>query len=476
MTDEIKQIGRIYTPGYIVCNILDMSGYTVDIRQKHVIDNSCGDGAFLREIVRRYCHASEGTDRQALRTELETYVHGIDIDEEECKKCIASLDAVAEEFDLHGVCWDVMCADATKVDAYNGKMDFVLGNPPYVRVHNLGESFDEVKRFSYAKQGMTDLFIVFYEIGIRMLAPSGILGYITSNSFFNSVAGGYMRREFIAHRYLKTVVDLGHFQAFEATTYTAIVILQNSKPDDAVGYYAYNGNTQRPCFVERLTPDDFYINDCFYFAKKEELTLLKNIFGNEQKAELAIKNGYATLCDKVFVGDFPFASPYIIPVIKASRGAKKQIIYPYDREGVILKEEVLQQDEALYAYLLEHKKKLKERSIDGGDDVKWYAFGRSQALHDTFKNKLAINTLVKTVADIKLTDAPPGTGVYGGLYIVSDRIAAEVIKETLLSEDFITYISLLGKYKSGGYYTFSSKDLAAYLNYKLGERGGAPNE
>lgn len=63
----------------------------------------------------------------------------------------------------------------------------MLGNPPYVRVHNLGESFDEIKTYACAQNGMTDLFIVFYELGIRMLNATGVLGYITPSSYFNSV-------------------------------------------------------------------------------------------------------------------------------------------------------------------------------------------------------------------------------------------------------------------------------------------------
>ena len=45
-------------------------------------------------------------------------------------------------------------------------------------------------------------------------------------------------------------------------------------------------------------------------------------------------------------------------------------------------------------------------------------------------------------------------------------------KNALMSDDFVAYISLLGKYKSGGYYTFSSKDVKAYLDYKLAYEGG----
>lgn len=55
-----KSNGRIYTPDYIVDNILDLSGYTQDnVIRKHVIDNSCGDGAFLTKIVDRYCKQAQ---------------------------------------------------------------------------------------------------------------------------------------------------------------------------------------------------------------------------------------------------------------------------------------------------------------------------------------------------------------------------------------------------------------------------------
>lgn len=56
---KTKTMGQIFTPQYLVSDILDEAGYTItnNILEKHVIDNSCGDGAFLEEILRRYCNA-----------------------------------------------------------------------------------------------------------------------------------------------------------------------------------------------------------------------------------------------------------------------------------------------------------------------------------------------------------------------------------------------------------------------------------
>lgn len=104
-----------------------------------------------------------------LKSELETYIHGIEIDKEELKICKERCEKVANLYNIYNVKWDFIANDTMKVMKYNNKMDFVVGNPPYVRVHNLNEDFNAVKEYKFSNSGMTDLFIVFYEIGINML-------------------------------------------------------------------------------------------------------------------------------------------------------------------------------------------------------------------------------------------------------------------------------------------------------------------
>ena len=90
MAKAVKQHGRVYTPDYLVKVILDFGGYDKPtILKKHVIDNSCGDGAFLTEIVRRYCafFLTQKLDLSKLKHELETYIHGIELDAVESPFC-----------------------------------------------------------------------------------------------------------------------------------------------------------------------------------------------------------------------------------------------------------------------------------------------------------------------------------------------------------------------------------------------------
>lgn len=469
-----KENGRFYTPNFIVKNILDMANYRgKSILKKHVMDNSCGDGAFLIEIAKRYFLEAKKANYSIdeIKNDLEIYIHGIEIESSQKDNAIEKLNSYFCTKQIININWDIACANALTINKYNGKMDFVLGNPPYIRVHHLGDSFNNIKSFSFAKGGMTDIYIVFYEIGIKMLAKNGILGYITPSSFFNSIAGAHMRKIFMLKNYLHKICDLKHFQAFKATTYTAIVILKNNKNNNEVEYYQFNEINKIPYFIETLTPKDFYIANNYYFAPKKQLNLLSNIHSNYNISNIKVKNGYATLCDSVFINDFKFSSKYIIPVIKASKGELKQAFFPYTKLGKLIDEKEIRADLDMYAYLKSNEEKLLKRSNENNNKKYWYAYGRSQAISDTFKNKLSINAIIRNENDLKFAKAPAGTGVYGGLYIISESIPILAIQKALKSKEFIDYIYLLGKYKSGGYYTFSSKDVKAYLDYKFAYGG-----
>ncbi len=464
----IKHSGQVFTPNYLVRTILDFAGYCgEDVLRKHVIDNSCGDGAFLCEIVDRYCRAglAVGADAETLRCELETFVHGIELDAAAYANCLYNLNAVAETYGVDDVCWDVCHENAMAVNKYDGKMDYVLGNPPYVRVHNLEDDYSTVKTFDFAQEGMTDLFLVFYELGFQMLNATGRLCYITPSSWISSLAAKKMRDYIMRRRTLTSVIDLGHYQAFEqATTYTMIALFDNRNEGDGCAYYTYNTELKEPCFVDVIPYDEMNIGNNFYLGSREDLRLLRDIKMAYSGGFCVVKNGFATLADKVFIGDIPF-DDYTIPVLKASTGKWYKAFYPYDESGKPLSKDLLFSNPQVADYLNRHKKDL----LKGQHEEKtpgWFLYGRTQALKDVSVHKFAINTVIKDVSSVKLQEVPAGSGVYSGLYILTD-VSADTLRKILLSDKFISYLRMLKKYKSGGYYTFNSKDLEQYINSNL---------
>lgn len=464
MANSVKHHGRVYTPNYLVRTILDFGNYNgQNIVKKHVIDNSCGDGAFLCEIVERYCQQYQG---KSLKKHLENFIHGIELDEEERNKCVQNLSSIALKHGLKKVNWDVICADALSVDKHYGKMDYVIGNPPYVRVHNLDSSYDIVKKFGFAQQGMTDLFIVFFQLGFKMLNDSGTMCIITPSSWFSSKAGGVLRQYILQHQNLSGIIDLGHFQPFEATTYTAVSRFENGA--DQVELYRMVNETLPLEYIDALPLQKLDISGNFYISDRKKLKELREIRTGKAYRYVEVKNGFATLADKTFIGDFDFEGT--IDVLKASTGKWSKCIFPYDSSGHPLPASQIERNKPLYEYLLRHQDDLaKGRDVENQE--MWYLFGRTQAIKDVSKDKYALNTIIKDKSSIRLEKVEAGKGLYSGLYVLT-AISEEEIRELLVSEEFVAYIKMLANYKSGGYYTFTSKDVEQYLNYKLSQRYG----
>ena len=141
------------------------------------------------------------------------------------------------------------------------------------------------------------------------------------------------------------------------------------------------------------------------------------------------------------------------------------MIFPYDKDGNPYSEDYIERYyPSIYKYLKANKEKLISRSLEKNSD--WFLFGRSQGIKDTFKQKIAINTMIKDIHSIKLNTVDKGNGIYSGLYILTNYTYDDIYN-AVYNNEFIIYLKSLKKYKSSGYYTFSSKDLEKYLIYKL---------
>ena len=469
--NKIKKLGQVYTPEKIVNDILNVIDYKGEkILRKHIIDNSCGNGAFLKVIVNRYIVEYEKKHGNLLgvKKELETFIHGIEIDKIEYVKCLNNLSQNVFWKGIVDVNWNVLNADAIETHNFDCKMDYVVGNPPYIRIHNLLDNFRKIRKFKFSKSGMADMYILFYEIGFNMLKKTGKLCYITPNSFYSSMAGLDFRKFIINTRHLYSLIDLGHYQPFKTTTYTTICAFDFSKKFDTFDFYKYNKDG-KIIFEEELDLKEAFNKGKMILAKKHEQEFLTDIqnYVPIKPNEVVVKNGFATLCDKVFISSSFNFNKNTIKVIKASTGEWKKMIYPYNAEGKIISFKNL--SNKVKTFLKDNRKDLENRSIE--KNGAWYSFGRSQAIKDVFKNKFAINTTIKDIKSIKLNKVKTGQGVYSGLYIIT-TLSKRNLEKILLSEDFIDYVRILGKCKSGGYYTFSSKELQQYILYKKEKNNG----
>lgn len=266
---DTKNLGQVMTPFDIVEHMIDVLYLTSEqIQNSLFIDNSCGDGAFIRALLAR------GVPRE--------HIYACDIDEE-ISRPVAQL-LPQNNFRV---------SSAFEQTDWFGKFDFVIGNPPYVRVHNIEPKLKNFLKSNYNFCfGMFDIYLAFYELGLKMLNDSGSLLYISPSSFTKTQSGSRMRQYIEDNNLLQYFEDFEHETRFpDYDTYTCIVKL------------GHGNNIQIPWKDERQKVGLSYAS---------------------------LQNGIATLADSIFIrDDFSFVEQELVrPIYKASKGEYKYVIVP----------------------------------------------------------------------------------------------------------------------------------------------------
>ena len=423
-----KELGSVYTPNHIVQQMLDFSGYkTIDILEKNIIDTSCGDGAFLVEIVKRYITISELQNRSMMqiKSDLENYIHGFEIDSEAFKKCLIRLDNVARAHNINNVKWDIKSRNALEEYSFENMMDFVVGNPPYViSKNNINKK--QYANYAFCKKGNKDLYLAFYEHGLKLLKENGILCFITPDSWFSSKSGKEMRNYLLKNLYLKSIITMKGYDPFSGVNVNPCIVLMQKEVYNKVNIYSYSEFKINFLMSDAINQFNAFNGFCFNYIDSEadykKIELFNNILSckcNEPKA--IVKNGIVSMADKVYTVDCETKDT--IPMLHSYTGQWRYMIYPYDGNGNLLNFDEL--SEETQKHLERNREILAKRNTD---NKYWYAYGRSQGIKDVSKNKIGLNTIVKDKQSLKLIECPKETGIIAGLYIITDHPFKEIKK------------------------------------------------
>lgn len=113
--------------------------------------------------------------------------------------------------------------------------DFVVGNPPYVRLEDMPNGLSDAYREACpTMRGRADLYVGFYEKGLGMLAPEGRLGFICADRWMRNQYGAKLR-ELVAANYsvdsVDSVVAMHDVEAFEepVSAYPAVTIIRRGE-------------------------------------------------------------------------------------------------------------------------------------------------------------------------------------------------------------------------------------------------------
>ena len=107
-----------------------------------------------------------------------------------------------------------------------GGFDVAIGNPPYVRQEHLSPPIKQYLEDHYdSYDGKADLYTYFYEKGLKILKPDGVLSYIVTNKWLRSGYGEPLRSFFAHNSIFEQIIDFGHAPIFEdADTFPCIVV------------------------------------------------------------------------------------------------------------------------------------------------------------------------------------------------------------------------------------------------------------
>lgn len=507
---ERKRLGAVYTPPEVVKYILNAVGYTVDkdIENRFLIDPACGSGNFITEAASRLLERLRriGLDtnnpkgaRKALKT-LSFHIHGIDIDPKACQMAISALrrrfrrlyETIYEADEKVQVSYNIKCMDALTLinenleeTSLDNTFDYVVGNPPYIRLENISKRKRETyKKLYRSATGRFDISVLFLELGINLLRQDGKLGYITTNRFMLTDYGRKIRELVLGKARIREIIDFNGSGVFEeVTNYPCIIILKKSKERGRFKVASVYKKESLNKISEKLSLQDYYDQRMESFdLKQEDLTgepwflvppQAMKIFEKIRKAGPTLDKvterigvGTASGLDKVFVVPERKAKnlerELLKPAVKGEDVRRWNIqwqglylIVPYLNKG----EKIKTVDISLYpqtkTYLESYRKDLEKRyCVRNGKE--WYE------LHDSVDPSMSEKLKIITPDISDCNNFALDKGKYHCLhtcYFIYPEVDAKYLLGLLNSEVLEFHFKLMSPTHTGGFHRYMTQYL-----------------
>ena len=473
----IKEKSQIFTPNPLIKEMVKKISGIDELYQLKILENSCGDGRILLEIVKKYidsCIMHCLTKDQMVHV-LQENIFAYEIDNNLIRKCIKKLDELVYEYGIECIRWNIKCEDYLE-SKDNVKVDLIVGNPPYIAYPNLDkETRDYLKsNFKSCEKGKFDYYYAFIEKSYYALKSSGRLIYLVPSNFFKNVYAKNLRE--IVIQDLVSICDYPDSAVFEnaLVSPSIIEIVKDSLSDS----FSYINKQKKHCKSKHVNKSN--IQDKWIFEKQNRKK--KRRFGDYFKASICI----ATLSNDVFVikhGQYDSEGKYFLtenyrieselirkavsPNGKKREVSQEYIIFPYyfdkdNKRRKYTEEEIRMSFPEAYLYLIDHIEVLKNRKTE--KNAKWFEYGRSQALDymNCFPMILISSIISHKTKAYKLIDEIP----YSGIFILpKDGNSIDEALKLLNSDDFKNYISNVGVCLSGTSRRITPKDIEDFYYY-----------
>ena len=485
--------GEVFTRRWVVELILDLCGYTAnrDLCSLTAIEPSCGSGAFLVPMIARLAESAKKHSR-AIST-APNAIRAQDIQ----KGNVTQSRLAAKKALIDSGLGPVQATRLARRWVREGDFllepppeeaaDFVIGNPPYIRLEAIARNVSDAYRQACpAMGGRSDIYIGFYERGLLALRNEGVLGFICADRWMRNAYGARLRELISRDWAVDAIVSMTEVDAFEdeVSAYPAITVLrrtrQTSGPLIANAGPEFGAADARRLVRAAGGNGSVVTTDRFHAARMPrwfgdragwphgspaQLAVMADIEQRlpsleDEETGTKVGIGLATGADRVFIARDPdtVEPERTVPLAMVRDIADGELawsghylINPWDEQGLVN----LSQWPKLEGYLTEHKAVLAKRHT--ARSGKWHKTIDRLIPGLESSEKLYLPDFKEMLFPvIDRGESYPHHNLY---WIISEQWDLEVLGGILLSEIPNLFVSAYSVRMRGGYLRFQAQYL-----------------
>jgi adenine-specific DNA-methyltransferase len=282
------------------------------------------------------------------------------------------IDQIPEQKNINKHICDFLLTDCKR------KYNNIILNPPYIKIQDLPKNYVSIlkQKWPIFKTGNIDLYYIFMIKCIELLEDNGKMVCITPNSYLHNKSALKFREYLFNNKLIYEIIDFKDKKVFtDVAVYCCITVITKQNKKNII--YTVS-NTSKQISYETICN----VNNSMYLLHYEQS------FNNKLSDICRIYNGIATLRDSIYIHEKKlFDEPCWKKIITPYK--YKYCIYPYTNNGIIINEDIFKKDNPqTYEYLLTQKDELAKRDNGRIKYPQWYAYGRTQSLVISKKEKV----------------------------------------------------------------------------------------
>jgi adenine-specific DNA-methyltransferase len=234
--------GVVYTKRWVVELLLDLAGYHSErnLVDAVAVEPAAGDGAFLGPMIERLVESCKRLGRPL--SDCGGSLICYELEEVSASRAIALAVGVLMDRGVSRPLAECLASTWVRIGDYlfeapGTEADFVIGNPPYVRLEDIPEGTAMFYRNAYpTMRGRADLYVAFFEAGLRQLKESGVCAFICADRWMRNQYGAELRELITSSYDVEVVIEMHNADAFhdEVDAYPAITVIRRHEQGPAI--------------------------------------------------------------------------------------------------------------------------------------------------------------------------------------------------------------------------------------------------